>query len=121
VDLLGAGVQVVETVQEVYGHGLIFGPTKTYGRRRVPIPRFVIDELAGHQPRPFDPEALVFTGPDGGVLRHRNFYGRHFRPAVALAGLPEHFRFHDYADSRVMPTSSRSCWPTGVKGLKVSA
>jgi len=95
VDLLGAGVQVVETVQEVYGHGLIFGPTKTYARRRVPIPRFVIDELAGHQPRPFDPEALVFTGPDGGVLRHRNFYGRHFRPAVALAGLPEHFRFHD--------------------------
>jgi integrase len=30
-------------------------------------------------------------------------------------------RIHDYADSRVMPTFSRSCWPTGVKGLKLSA
>lgn len=95
VDLLGAGVHVVEAVQEVCGHGLVFGPTKTYARRRVPLPRFVIDELAEYQSHPFHPDALVFTAPDGGVLRHRNFYSRHFRPAVGLAGLPSDFRFHE--------------------------
>lgn len=29
------------------------------------------------------------------MLRHRNFYDRHFKPAVGAAGLPEALRFHD--------------------------
>ena len=29
------------------------------------------------------------------MLRHRNFYDRHFKPAVTAAGLPEMLRFHD--------------------------
>ncbi|MGH8990226.1 MAG: tyrosine-type recombinase/integrase [Acidimicrobiia bacterium] len=29
------------------------------------------------------------------MLRHRNFYDRHFKPAVKAAGLPERLRFHD--------------------------
>jgi Phage integrase family len=37
----------------------------------------------------------VFSAPDGGPLRHRNFYRRRFPPAVAEAGLPEGTRFHD--------------------------
>jgi integrase len=95
IDLLGGSVEVTEDVGEVAGHGLVFGPTKTYARRRVPLPRFLADELAGYQPHPYDAEALVFTGPDGGPLRHRNFYGCHFRPAIAQAGLPDGLRFHD--------------------------
>ncbi len=37
----------------------------------------------------------MFTGAEGTQLRHRNFYGRHFRPAVTKAGLPPGLRFHD--------------------------
>lgn len=29
------------------------------------------------------------------MLRQRNFYDRHFKPAVGAAGLPEALRFHD--------------------------
>lgn len=41
------------------------------------------------------PEDYVFTSPEGGPLRHSNFYRRHFRPAVERAGLPAGVRFHD--------------------------
>jgi integrase len=37
----------------------------------------------------------VFEGPDGGPLRHSNWYPRHFQPAVLRAGLPSGTRFHD--------------------------
>jgi len=33
--------------------------------------------------------------PDGGPLRHSNWYPRHFKPAVVRAGLPNGTRFHD--------------------------
>ena len=95
-DLLRGRVDVVEAVSEVTGHGLVYGPTKTYERRSVPIPRSMCDELGAYlATRPADPEAFVFTAPDGGPLRHHNFYARHFRPAVVAAGLPERMRFHD--------------------------
>lgn len=38
VDLLRRRVDVVENVSEVNGHGLVYGPTKTYERRSVPVP-----------------------------------------------------------------------------------
>ncbi len=38
---------------------------------------------------------LVFEGPDGGPLRHSNWYPRHFKPAAVRAGLPRNTRFHD--------------------------
>ena len=37
----------------------------------------------------------MFEGPDGGPVRHSNWYPRHFKPAVVRAGLPERTRFHD--------------------------
>ena len=81
---------------KVTGHGLVYGPTKTYERRSVPIPRSMCDELGAYlATRPADAEAFVFTAPDGGPLRHHNFYARHFRPAVVAAGLPDRMRFHD--------------------------
>ncbi|MFN2607363.1 MAG: tyrosine recombinase XerC [Acidimicrobiales bacterium] len=95
-DLLRGRVDVVEAVSEVTGHGLVYGPTKTYERRSVPIPRAMCDELGAYlATRPADPEAFIFTAPDGGPLRHHNFYARHFRPAVVAARLPERMRFHD--------------------------
>jgi len=38
---------------------------------------------------------FVFEGPDGGSLRHSNWYPRHYKPAVTRAGLPRETRFHD--------------------------
>ena len=95
-ELLGGRVQVAESVTEVHGHGLVFGPTKTYERRSVPLLPSLRHDLAELiAPRAGDPQALVFTSPDGGPLRHRNFYDRHFKPAVLAAGLPDAMRFHD--------------------------
>lgn len=95
-DLLRRRLEVAESVSEVTGHGLVYGPPKTSERRGVPIPRTLADELAAHLAgSPHDPEALVFNAPGGGPLRHHNFYRRHFKPALAAAGLPDRVRFHD--------------------------
>jgi integrase len=97
-DLLRGRVTVAESVAEVLGHGLIYGPTKTYAVRPVALPNFLRDPLmALTAPYASDPEALVFRAPDGGPLRHGNFYRRQFKPAVRR-GLPPHLhglRFHD--------------------------
>lgn len=93
---LGQGVvEVAESLAEVNGT-LIFGPTKTYARRHVPLPPFLRDELEIYVGgRPVVPDDLVFTAKQGGPLRHNLFSRRVFKPAVRAAGLPEAFRFHD--------------------------
>ncbi|MGA8296570.1 MAG: tyrosine-type recombinase/integrase [Acidimicrobiales bacterium] len=95
-NLLEGSVDVAESVSEVTDHGLVFGPTKTFETRRVPIPRFICEllaeQLAGSDA---DRDAFVFRGSNGGPLRHGSFYKRHFKPAVVRAGLPESVRFHD--------------------------
>src|SRR5262249_30697136 len=62
--------------------------------RAVPLPTFLVDELlpllTGKEP-----EDLVFSAPEGGPIRHGNFYGRHFKPAVLRSGVPPRTRFHD--------------------------
>jgi integrase len=45
--------------------------------------------------RDLTPDSLVFSAPQGGPLRHKNFYRRFFKPAVAAAELPAGLRFHD--------------------------
>ncbi len=95
-DLLRRRIEVVESLAEEPWVGLVFGPPKTYERRSVALPPALSEELAAYlADRPREPDALVFCAPDGGPLRHRNFYRRQFRPAVAAAGLPEQARFHD--------------------------
>jgi integrase len=93
VDLLRRRLDVAEAATEGRG-GLHFGPTKNYQRRSVPIPGFLVDNLtpllAGRRS-----DELVFAAPEGGPFRHGNFYARHFKPAVAHAGLPPRTRFHD--------------------------
>lgn len=95
-DLVRGRVEVAESVAEVTGHGLVYGPPKTFERRVVPLPRTLAEELeahlAGRRPNSDD---FVFTAPSGGPLRHHNFYRRHFKPAVAAAVLPGPVRFHD--------------------------
>ncbi len=85
-----------QSVTEVHGHGMVFGPTKTYERRTSPLmPSSREEPGALLATRPTGPDTLVFTSPDGGPLRHRNFYDRHFKPAVREANLPASMRFHD--------------------------
>ena len=74
----------------------MWGPTKTYARRTVHLPRFLCDQLAAHlAERPLGPDDHVFTAPQGGPLREQKFVAGIFKPAAARAGLPHRLRFHD--------------------------
>jgi integrase len=78
---------------------VLVGTTKTHQRRSVPIPRFLADELADHLAVKA-PGDLVFTAPEGGVLRNTNFRPRFFDPAaekVGLLGLTPHELRHTAA------------------------
>jgi hypothetical protein len=53
------------------------GPPKTRASRRtVGLPRFVVEELAPHPAGAGDPDAFVFTAPQGGPLRVTAFRAR---------------------------------------------
>ena len=100
VDVINRRVEVAESATEVPSRlaagGLIFDDPKTYEHRSVPLHAALADDLANHLlSRPADPDAFVFTAPNGGPLRHTNFYRRHFKPAVIAAGLPARTRYHD--------------------------
>jgi integrase len=86
---------------EVYGN-LVYGPTKTYERRRVTLPRWLATEVEQHLATlPASPAVSIFTTPRGEPIRQSNFYRRHFKPAVRAA-LPvdKHgLRFHDLRHS----------------------
>jgi integrase len=93
IDLMRRRVEVAESASEAHGR-LELGATKTYERRAVPIPSALAQQLAEHVAGK-RPEDFVFNGPDGGPLRHSNWYPRHFKPGVRRAGLPDRTRFHD--------------------------
>ncbi|MBQ1036959.1 hypothetical protein KBX46_11940 [Micromonospora sp. C81] len=90
-DLLRRRVTLALAFAEVGGE-LVEGTPKNHQRRSVPIPRFLVDELAGHVAGRRR-EDLVFTAPNGGPLRNTNFRPRIFAAAAAsvgLAGLTPH-------------------------------
>lgn len=66
--------------------GLLFGPTKTHAARKLalpdPIKQLLEDHLAGPVPGGAGPDALVFTSPEGGPVRHGLFYARVFKPTL---------------------------------------
>ena len=93
VDLMRRRLEVAESASEAHGQFEI-GATKTYERRSVPIPASLAEQLTGHLAG-LGPDDFVFRSSDGGPVRHSNWYLRHFKPAVARAGLPERTRFHD--------------------------
>ena len=73
---------------------LRFGPPKTRaGRRTVGLPRAVVDELAPHLALA-EPDAFVFTAPQGGPLRIVAFRARVWRPPTRKADLGG-LRIHD--------------------------
>jgi Phage integrase family len=94
-NLLRGHCEVGESATEVDGR-LVWGSTKTYARRTVPLPRFLCDQLAAYlAERPHGPDDLVFIAPQGGPLREQKFVAGIFKPAVARARPPHRLRFHD--------------------------
>jgi integrase len=61
VDLDRRRAVIAESVTVVQGKGLVWGTPKTHQRREVPLPRFLVDQLAPHL-APLAPDDLVFTG-----------------------------------------------------------
>ena len=66
--------------------GLLFGPTKTHAARKLslpsPIAAMLAEHLTGSVPGGTSPDALIFTAPEGGPVRHGLFYQRVFKPTL---------------------------------------
>jgi integrase len=85
-DLLRRRLMVEEAVTEIDGSTIVWGTPKTHSRRSVPLPRFLVDELARTVVnRPGD--ELAFPSPQGAVLRNRNARYAWFDDAARAAGL----------------------------------
>lgn len=95
VDLMRGEVDVVEILLDIDGQ-LSFGKPKTRaGRRKVGLPRSIVDELAAHIAQRPNPESgLVFQSARGGPLRRSLFRRRTWLPAIEDAGLSP-LRVHD--------------------------
>ncbi len=78
---------VAESVTPVRGR-MAFGEPKTHERRKVPVPRFLVDELAQLIDGK-DSGDLVFQGPRGGVLRAQTFQRAALDAAAERLGLCE--------------------------------
>lgn len=87
VDVLAGRIIVHRTLHELAKAGVVFTPPKTKAARRSvsqpqTVREAVIPAVAGKPD-----EALLFTAPNGGPLRPRNFRTRVWIPAVQAAGL----------------------------------
>src|SRR5439155_8508196 len=71
-------------------------PKSAAGRRKVALPRPLVDELSAHFATygASGPDSHVFTTPEGTPLERSNFRGRVWAPATRSVGL-EGVRFHD--------------------------
>jgi integrase len=98
IDMLRGVIDVAEQVVEVGGK-LSVGPLKTRAaRRRVKLPRFVVEELAAHLAKV--QSELVFPSPDGGLLSRTRFRQRVWLPATHTADL-DGVRVHDLRHTAV--------------------
>jgi integrase len=86
IDLIRRRLNIAEAMVEVNRGRIEWGTPKSHEARSVPVPRFLIDELAAHLAgKPAD--ALVFTAPTGGPLRNRNARRDWFDDAARRAGV----------------------------------
>ena len=79
---------IIESVTPVQGQGMVWGTTKTHQRREVPIPRFLVDELAEHL-RGRQPEDLVFAGIRNGQPLRVSTFRTAFSSAARAIGVPD--------------------------------
>ena len=98
VDFLRCRVTIAESVTPVRGVP-VFGPTKGHERREVPLPRFLVEDLA-RQVEGKAADDLVFTGLRGQVLRPQGFQRAALTEAARSVGIPgfhPHELRHTYA------------------------
>jgi integrase len=103
VDLLKRRITVAEAVVEINGSRLEWGTPKSHEARSVPIPAFLANELAAYLAGK-DADELVFTSPEGGVLRNRGARKAWFNraaEAIGVAGLTPHELRHTAASLAV--------------------
>lgn len=107
VNLMKRTMEVSEALTVVGGRTEV-GPTKTYARRSVGIPRSLCDDVATYLAertatagRRLDPNDYVFTAPRGGPLRRDLLFKRFVRPAIEACNLPPNLRLHDLRHSCV--------------------
>jgi integrase len=82
-DLTAGVVEVAEVVTEMHGHLYLGPPKTTAGRRRVGLPRVVVEALQEHLAgRSIGPNGVVFALSNGGPLRTANFRTGVWRPAT---------------------------------------
>jgi integrase len=100
-DLAAGVVEVAEVVTEMHGHLYLGPPKTTAGRRRVGLPRVVVEALEEHLAgRSVEPDGFVFALSNGAPLRTASFRTRVWRPATRAAGL-EGLRIHDLRHTAV--------------------
>ena len=102
VDVLRSRIDVAEIVVEVGGK-LVYGSPKTRaGRRSLTLPGSVMAALNDHLAAftLADPDAFVFTAPEGGPLRVASWRRRVWNPAVEAAELGK-LRPHDLRHTAV--------------------
>jgi integrase len=87
VDLMRRRLDLAEAVTEVDGARLVWGTPKSHEARSVPLPRFLVEDLARHVAGKAAGD-LVFTSPDGEVMRNRNARRAWFDRAAAAIGEP---------------------------------
>jgi integrase len=86
VDFLRRRVLVAESVTPVKGV-MTFGPTKGHERREVPLPRFLIEDLAQHVEYK-SADDLVFMGERGAMMRSGTFRRAALIEAAKVIGIP---------------------------------
>jgi len=84
-DLMRRRATIAESVTLVRGVQT-WGTPKGHERREVPIPRFLVDDLAAHVAGR-EPGALVFTAVKGGALRAQGFQRTVLTETAASLGL----------------------------------
>jgi integrase len=86
-DPLRRRLHIRRSVTDVDGR-MVFGEPKTHQHREVPVPQFLIEELAAHLAAAGrNGDELIFSSPEGGVLRLNNFRRRGFDQGVVAVGL----------------------------------
>jgi integrase len=97
IDLDARTIQVGRSLTELPGGGFAFGPPKSEaGKRTVSFPDLVTPVLRCHLScfTGDGDDDIVFTGPNGALLRRGNFRRRVWLKALSAVGLPI-VHFHD--------------------------
>ena len=92
-DVRGARLAVSRSVSEL-GGTMVWGSTKSGKAREVPMPAFLALLLAEHVAGR-GPDELVFTAPEGGVLRYRNARRWWDKAVAGESSLPDGLTPHE--------------------------